>query len=965
MTGFHRLAAGTLLAGFLLALFPGVALAADSPAVGKWAHETSDVPPDPAVRFGQLENGMRFAILRNVTPPGQVSLRLRIGSGSLQESDAQQGLAHLLEHIAFRGSAHVPEGELQRTLERIGLRMGADTNASTSQTQTAYRFDLPNNRAESVDTGLMLMREIASELTITPEFVDKERGVVGSEERLRDTPGARSREQQSIFLLKDQFATLRMPIGKMEIVRTAPVSEISAYYHAYYRPERATLIVTGDIDPGTMADKIRQRFGDWQGMGTSGGDPDLGMPLKRGTEAKLFVEAGAPRYVSVSWVTPYDASPDTMARQRRDRVDALAFAILNQRFQRAASGIDPPFLSAGASRGNMWRSAQAATVTASFDGTNWSKALEAAVRMQRQIVAEGVTQAEIDREVTAWLTRSEAAVRRSGTRATPGLAGGLLDAVDSDDVYTNPAIDHAIATAQLKSITEAEIEAVLAEAFNGNGPLLFLSSSEPVEGGEAALIASYIEAQSGAVAMAAPPPSIPWPYTYFGTPGAVTEQHVVEALGITMVRFANGVRLLVKPTKFRDDQTMVSVRFGNGRLSYPTDRPTLDWAANRAFVQGGLDRLDFLDIRRALLGKVYSIGFGSSDDYFNLSGTTRPADLTTQMQLLTAYLTSPGWRPEAFTRAQNALVSQMAEFDSTPASVYSLRAGELLRAGDVRWTLPSEEIVRGAHAEDLRTFLEPHLTEGPLEVVVVGDITIEAAIDAVANTFGALPPRREVALPDAPSREVKFPAAIPTPIVLEHGGRSDQAVAVIAWPTTDSFRDPRAGHTREVLTEIIRLRISDLLRATDGSTYSPRAGTSGSMVFENYGYILQYAEIPPDKTSVFFDNVAAIVADLRDNGPAADELERVRNPFVSGIENELQTNGAWLGALTRPPDSDLRVGYLHDLAVDMAAVSAASVQEAARQYLVDANAWSLTILPRNHGAAPQASLPPAGAVTQP
>ena len=124
-------------------------------------------------------------------------------------------------------------------------------------------------------------------------------------------------------------------------------------------------------------------------------------------------------------------------------------------------------------------------------------------------------------------------------------------------------------------------------------------------------------------------------------------------------------------------------------------------------------------------------------------------------------------------------------------------------------------------------------------------------------------------------------------------------------------------------------------------------------------------EIPPDKTSVFFDNVAAIVADLRDNGPAADELERVRNPFVSGIENELQTNGAWLGALTRPPDSDLRVGYLHDLAVDMAAVSAASVQEAARQYLVDANAWSLTILPRNHGAAPQASLPPAGAVTQP
>ncbi len=952
LTKMHAVA----LAASVLVLLPASGLARQAPTA--WPHETSDIKPDPAVRFGVLENGMRFAIMRNVTPPGQVSLRLRIGAGSLQESEAQLGLAHFLEHLAFRGSTHVPEGELQKSLERIGLRMGADTNASTSQSQTVYRFDLPNNRDESIDTGLMLLREIASELTIAPEFADKERGVVLSEERLRDTPGARSREQQAFFLLKDQYAITRLPIGNVDTIRNAPVSEIVAYYRAFYRPERATIIVAGDIDPESLATKISQRFGDWRGVGMAGTDPDLGMPLPRQSEQKLFVEAGAPRFVSVSWVTPYKDEPDTMAQQRHDRVDAIAFAIVNQRMQRVAAGTDPPFMSAGVGRGAMWRSAKVTTLSVNYDAKKWSEALQAAVRLQRQVVADGVTQAEIDREVTAMLTRSEAAVRRSGTRATPGLAGGLLNAVDSDEVYTSPAMDHATAAAQLKTISVDEIEAALADAFVGNGPLLFLSSPDPIENGEAALLASYNEAQTGTFATADAEPAMPWPYTDFGMPGAVVEQRDIETLGVTMVRFANGARLTIKPTKFRDDQVLVTVRFGKGRLVYPNDRVTLDWAASRAFLQGGLEKIDFVDIRRALLGKIYSVGFGAGEDSFSLAGNTRAADLVTQMQLLAAYMTAPGWRPEAFIHAKNAFIGQLAQLDSTPAAVYGAHAGELMHAGDKRWALPSEQEVRAATPDDLKNFLTPYLAEGPLEIIVVGDVTNEAAIDAVAGTFAALPPRREHTGPEY--RDVKFAAPASVPITLNHNGRADQAIAVIAWPTTDSFRDPRADNDREVLNEIIRQRLTERLRATDGATYSPRAGNAGSMVFENYGYLLQYAEVPPDKTGLFYDSIKTIVADLRENGPGQDELDRVKNPMVSGLERDLQSNGAWLAALTRPPETEERVAYLRDLVQDMAKVSPASVRATARQYLLDDTAWNLTILPNVSAANSGAPGPAVG-----
>src|ERR1700678_3925548 len=148
----------------------------------------ADLPPDPAMRFGTLPNGLRYVVMHNATPPGQASLRLRIGAGSLEETDAQQGLAHLLEHMAFDGSTHVPNGEMIKILERHGLAFGADTNASTSWDETVYKLDLPKDDEDTVDTSLMLLREVASELNLDQASIDKEKGVVLSEERLRDTP---------------------------------------------------------------------------------------------------------------------------------------------------------------------------------------------------------------------------------------------------------------------------------------------------------------------------------------------------------------------------------------------------------------------------------------------------------------------------------------------------------------------------------------------------------------------------------------------------------------------------------------------------------------------------------------------------------------------------------------------------------------------------------------------------------
>ena len=285
-------------------------------APGQWPQAVTDVAAAPDIRFGTLPNGMRYAIQKNATPPGQASLRLRFDAGSLMESDTQQGLAHFLEHMAFNGSKAIPEGEMIRTLERHGLAFGPDTNASTSWTETVYMLDLPNTAEPSVDIGLKILRETAGELTIAVDAVDRERGVVLSEERSRDSPAYRVFQKRLGFFLKGQRPPERYPIGKVEVLRTAPREEIVDFYERYYRPERAVLVAVGDFDVATMEAKIRAAFADWRGRGDAGMDIDPGAPLRRGPEAMVAVEPGSQLNLQIAWITPPDLAADTLAKRR-------------------------------------------------------------------------------------------------------------------------------------------------------------------------------------------------------------------------------------------------------------------------------------------------------------------------------------------------------------------------------------------------------------------------------------------------------------------------------------------------------------------------------------------------------------------------------------------------------------------------------------------------------------------------
>ena len=404
-----------------------------------------------------------------------------------------------------------------------------------------------------------------------------------------------------------------------------------------------------------------------------------------------------------------------------------------------------------------------------------------------------------------------------------------------------------------------------------------MTSPTPVEGGETALLAACAHRPCGAGrrrrgAAGAGLALYRLRHARHGRRAARAGRRI----GATAVRFANGVRLTVKRTNFADDQILVSVRIGNGRQDFAADRPSPEWALPSAFTAGGLGRISFEDMQEALTARTYGADLLVDDDAFQLLGATRPEDFALQMQVLAAYVTDPGWRPTGWDRMRGYQRHDPGPGRGDPGGVFGRDSGGLLHNGDRRWAMPSREEMAASSIADARAVLDRALGQGPIEVVVVGDVDVEEAIRQAAATFGALPARAEAA---PPATRIRFPAGTAEPVRLTHGGRADQGLAYIGWPTTGLYADTRQARTLDLLSDVFELRLIQKIREEQGDDLQPAGRrTPPRQAFADYGIFSAQIEARPEALAGFLRDAEGIAADLRDRPVAADELQRALRP---------------------------------------------------------------------------------------
>lgn len=945
-----------VLAGMVM-LSAGAALAQEAPLLPQpgFAHERSDIAVDPAVRYGTLPNGLRYAILRNQTPPGVVSVRLRAAVGSLHERDDQSGLAHFLEHMAFNGSTNIPEGEMIKILEREGLAFGPDTNAYTSFGETVYMLDLPNNRPQLIELALKIMRETASNLTMSDGAIERERGVIVGEERARATPSFRMFEDYLKFAMQGARTPTRFPIGSMDVVRTAPRDRFLELYQGYYRPETMLVVLTGDVDPPAMEKAIAAAFGDWKAQGSPGPQPDLGAPKTPAGAARVFVD---PQVPTVMWVTQARAAPepaDTVANREAEAIRSLGEAVVNRRLERIARRPGAPFLSASIGRFNYDPVNRAAQLQIVTEPGKWQAGLAAAEAELRRALEHGFGAAEVAQELANFEEGARAAAAEAGTRQTRGLAMGLVGTFDNGDVFSHPTTDLKIfENAKPKMTPEAARDALRA-VWDGPTPTVFLASSQSPEGGDAALSAAFAAARATPVAPPDDAAAVTWGYADFGPAGRVVSRAPVRVLPAEVVTFGNNVRLVLKPTDFEDDTVRVTVRVGQGELELPRERAGLGFALNQAFTAGGLGKHDESDLERALAGRSVGVSFGVGDDAFIFSGATRPKDLQLQLQLMAAYVSDPGLRPDGFVRTQATFDTILLNTQSSPGAVLGAQGGRILQPGDARDRFPTREEWSTIRFEDLVAAVRPALRDGAVEVTMVGAFKPDEAIALVAKTFGALPQRRPGLAPLPESRAQPLPAPTPVPVRLTHKGRADQALAMVYWPGPD-FSDPKRARLARIVSDIMGLRLTDEVREKQGASYSPSAGWQASSISPGYGLLSASSEVTPDAVATFFATVDAIAADMAKGTITQDELLRARKPLIEGLRNDRRSNPTWMGRLgggAFRPDVWPRAASVE---ADYNAATLAQVRAMARQLLDPAKATRIEIVPETP-AKPEGTAP--------
>jgi len=916
-----------------------------------WLYKGSDITPDPAWRFGTLPNGLRYAVRKNGVPPGQVAIRVRMDVGSLHERDDERGFAHLIEHLSFRGSEHVPDGEAKRIWQRMGVTFGADTNASTSFTQTVYKLDLPMANEAGLDESLKILSGMMAGPSLTQTALDAERPVVLSEAREQPGPQVRLGDVTREVFFAGQPLAERSPIGTTETLSGATAASVKAFHDRWYRPERAVVVISGDMDPALFEAAIVKHFAGWRGNGPAVPAPDFGSPKPVEKNTAALVEPQLPTLVSLAWLRPWTVGDDTIIFNQKRMIDMVAIRIVNRRLEsRARSG--GSFISAGANLEDISRSANATLMNILPLGDDWQTALKDVRTGIADAIATPPTQGEIDRELTDIETSMKASVAQASVEAGAKKADDLVEAVDIKETTTTAQtslniLQDAIAK---KMFTPAAVQASAKAVFSGVALRGVVNTPQPAENAAAALqTALTIEVKPGAAAGsklgAIGFDALP----KLGAPGKIVARTVgVADPKIEKVTFSNGVNLLLFENPSEASRVYVRVRFGRGIAGLPNDRQTPVYAGDLALVASGIGKLGQEEIDRMTSGRRIALDFATDQDAFVFGATTSAEDLTDQLKLIAAKLNTPGWDPNPVARAKAVMIASYPSLGASPDAVLGRDLDRLLRDGDPRWGTPTRADLDKLDAKSFRALWEPILASGPIEVQIFGDVKSDAAIAAVASTLGALKPRPVKSAQAAP---VRFPAPTATPVTRTHDGRDTQAAAVIAWPTGGGSAGIATGRRLEVLAAIFRDRLLDRLRSSAGISYTPNVMNNWPVGLDGGGRIVAIGSVPPDKTGYFFDLSREIAADLVAKPVDTDELRRALVPVVQTVARMSSGNQFWLMQTEGGSQDPKRLAAVDTIASDFTSITPQDLQALAAQYLVPAKAWTMTVLPKAAAAA--------------
>jgi zinc protease len=856
---------------------------------------------DPALVSGVLENGLSYRILQNKYPENRIALRLAVKIGSIVEADNERGLAHLVEHLAFNGSAHFAENELISYFETIGMQFGPDVNAYTSFDETVYMLEIPADNPDILAASLTIMYDWACGLTFDPDELEKERGVVLEEWRMRRGVSGRALDALLPFLFPFSRYADRNPIGKTEVISGAPRDRIVKFYKKWYRPELMTLVIAGDADAALLEQSVRERLSSIPSEKKKTKRPEYkASPLK----TKLSLLLSDPEasdtgfYIGSLFPSLKIRNTENFKEQTARELSQSAFnARLEEQVDKGGFLVNAEYFAT-----DVIGSIDAGILMAKPGDGRFTEAFQAVLDEIDRFAQFGITESELEREKIKLRMNALDEWQNRERRESSYLADYLVESALYDTPVLSPDMKYQLTLDTISALTQAEVNETIKKYYLGRGTRL-VTSTYPDAGTPSQKEIGKMWKNYRNAGLAAYQDKIDarplFPPESAGQAGSIAAERVLAEgnPAITELTLSNGAKVVVCQTDFKKDYFIFSA-FSPGGLSLVSDEQYPSAALAGAYAgQSGLNGFTAAEVAKKLPGVTARVMPDITADAAVLNGSSSSRDTEAFFQLVNLYFTAPYFRDSAWERETAYIASNIESAKRYPQQALLAEIQKVLYSNSIRFNSSDPAYLEKIRKEESERWYRRFFREaGTFTFIFTGDIALDDVKRFSEQYLASLPSGEEN--PSAQDYYPPFPKS--KPVVRVKKGIEPQSMIRLAFGGDNPVIEGDVWTERELISAAVSLteiRLRNRIREKLGASY----GIGVYCEQLNYPSRRYNAGIEfgcePDRAEELGSLAIHELESIRPETITSADLVKLLEGFSRRRETALKTNEFWLDVL--------------------------------------------------------------------
>jgi zinc protease len=856
------------------------------------------IPPDPNIKIGKLENGLTYYIKQNKKPEQRIELRLAVNAGSVCETDGQQGLAHFVEHMCFNGTKNFPSNKIIDMLEEMGVKFGAELNAFTSFDQTIYMLKVPTDKEEWINRGFQVLEDWAHQVTLDDNEIDKERGVIVEEWRLGLGADDRMQTKYIPVLLKGSKYADRLPIGKVDVIKSFPHDTLRSFYKTWYRPDLMAVVIVGDIDPKVAEDKVKEYFDRIPSAANPKTRVEFSIPGNTDPLISVVTDKEAMDYSAIVFFKHPKSDKGLYGDYREQIMQSLYTGMLNKRLREIAQKPESPFLGSGTGYGSfIGRSVDAYQLMVSAKENQIEKSLEIVLTENERVRRFGFLASELEREKKDMLTMLEKMAKEADKTESSSYADEYTrNYLDKEPI---PGIqkEFEITREFLPGISLDEINKLGKELVTDDNIVALVTAQEkqgvnvPSESQVLDIIKSVkdlkIEAYAEKVSDEPLLPEQP-------TPAIITRRSDNNEFGFTELIFGNGVRMILKSTDFKNDEILLSAYSPGGTSLYPDNDIMSAMLASTIVTQSGLGNYDYIGLQKKLSGNTAKLTPYINDLREGVNGSCSPRDLETMLQLNYLYFTGIRRDESAYDAYISRMRNMIKPLRANPQVIFSDTLTKIVSMNSPREiAIPTEAQFDQVNLDRLLAIYKDRFADASdFTYFMVGNFKVQEIIPLLEKYIGSLPSTgRKETWKDV---EPGFPKGL---VAVEVPKNSEpQSLVAMVWKGDFKWKD-KYRQSFTMLMNLLSIKLRESMREEKSGVYGVSFNGSPVKYPEPKYTITSSWGCNPDSISKLSQTLLDEMSKIKKVGPTLEDLNKVKETLIRERETKLKENNFWVSAL--------------------------------------------------------------------